>query len=65
MISSIVWCAMIFSGNPVHAEGIVLATGNHYYTVRFNKEIIAVRRTSCDTNKPKGSSYVPLHRRHK
>lgn len=61
----IVWCAMMMGQVPIHAEGIVLAESNSYYTVRFNREIMPVRKTSCLFTKPEGSSYLPLDRRHK
>jgi len=60
MIDMVVWCAMMMGPVPVHAEGVVLSQSVSFYTVRFNKEILAVRKTGCMHNKPIGGSLIPL-----
>lgn len=65
MINAVVWCAMMMGPVPVHAEGIVLSQSSSFWTVRFNNDIIPVRKTSCLMSKPEGGSLIPLDRRHK
>jgi len=63
MIGTIVWCAMNISGVNVYAEGTILVNGANYYSIRFNRQILAVPKEECVKTKPKNASLVPLVRR--